>query len=76
MAFQRGTLIQLNAFVDQDAVRDWYKDYKKEGKTAYIVSHYGKERANMIDMGMMMMGHTMELMMEKAMQNLFTGQRS
>lgn len=44
-------MCEVRGHIDQRMVAYWYKDYKEKGQNAYIASHYGEARANMIGAG-------------------------
>lgn len=50
-AANKGELCEVRGMIDQEEVEDWYADYVTLGKKAYIRSHYGQARADMIDAG-------------------------
>lgn len=56
--------------IDQDQVDEWYEDYKTKGKKAYIRSHYGESRAEMIDAGDTVMGQQLQMMLRMAAERM------
>ncbi|KAJ7096524.1 hypothetical protein B0H15DRAFT_825547 [Mycena belliarum] len=62
-AAARDEVCEIQARIDQDAVDAWYRDYKIKGEEAYIASHYGEARANMIGSGNQALSEMMKAMM-------------
>lgn len=51
LAADRDEVCEVRAKINKDAVATWYRDYKTKGERAYIASHYGEARANMVSSG-------------------------
>ncbi|KAJ7126769.1 hypothetical protein C8R44DRAFT_779501 [Mycena epipterygia] len=66
-AADRDEVCEIRAKIDQGAVEAWYKDFKTEGERAYIASHYGEARANMIGSGNQALAETFKAMMSRMM---------
>ncbi|KAJ7455223.1 hypothetical protein B0H11DRAFT_2176162 [Mycena galericulata] len=62
-AADRDEVCEIRALIDQDAVDAWYTDFKTKGERAYITSHYGEARANMIGEGAQAMSEMFKAMM-------------
>ncbi|KAJ7476029.1 hypothetical protein FB451DRAFT_1132747 [Mycena latifolia] len=62
-AADRDEVCEMQARIDQGAVEAWYRDFKTKGETAYIASHYGEARANMIGSGNQALAEMMKAMM-------------
>ncbi|KAJ7644414.1 hypothetical protein FB45DRAFT_784449 [Roridomyces roridus] len=60
---------EIRAVIDQDSVGAWYKDYKTQGESAYIASHYGEARANMIGAGNQQMQEMLQMMMQMGLNS-------
>ncbi|KAF8206164.1 hypothetical protein K438DRAFT_1963259 [Mycena galopus ATCC 62051] len=50
-AADKDEVCEVRAMFDQAVVEAWYRDYKTKGERAYIASHYGEARAQMIGDG-------------------------
>ncbi|KAJ7707426.1 hypothetical protein B0H17DRAFT_1191927 [Mycena rosella] len=62
-AADRGAVCEVQARMDQGAVEAWYRDYREGGEKAYIKSHYGAARAEMIGSGNDALAEMMKAMM-------------
>ncbi|KAI0049594.1 hypothetical protein FA95DRAFT_1488915 [Auriscalpium vulgare] len=61
------SVCEVRAKVSQELVDRWFADYKQKGQDAYIRSHYGEARAQMIAAGNNALGQHMAMMMDMAM---------
>ncbi|KAJ7364332.1 hypothetical protein DFH08DRAFT_1073097 [Mycena albidolilacea] len=61
-AADRDEVCEVRGRVDQGAVEAWYRDYKTKGEMAYIASHYGEARAQMVGDGNRAMGEMMKVL--------------
>lgn len=69
-AANKGELCEVRGMIDQREVEEWYADYKTMGKKAYIRSHYGESRAEMIDAGDTVMGQQLQMMLRMAAERM------
>jgi hypothetical protein len=61
-AADRDEVCEVRGRIDQGAVEAWYRDYKTKGEMAYIASHYGEARAQMVGDGNRAMGEMMKVL--------------
>ena len=72
---KNNSVVEIRAPIDQPEVARWYEDFKRSGVSAYITSHYGEARAQMISAGNNALGQHMAMLMDMAMRGEFAGMR-
>ncbi|KAK7016307.1 ubiquitin carboxyl-terminal hydrolase 18-like protein [Favolaschia claudopus] len=68
-AANRDEVCEIRPLIYQPAVDAWYKDYKTKGELAYIASHYGEARANLLGHGHNAIGEMLKAMASEGVIN-------
>ncbi|KAK7033356.1 ubiquitin carboxyl-terminal hydrolase 18-like protein [Favolaschia claudopus] len=68
-AANRDEVCEIRPLIYQPAVDAWYKDYKTKGQFAYIASHHGEARANLLGHGLNAIGEMVKAIASEGMIN-------